>query len=190
MGYRVNFDCQKCEAYHRCDDKPTYSRVSSSVNWEEELPIMLITDYPTNRDNELGIPVVGVESVYLSQLLDAVGLKPDLIYITSAVKCPLEEDRKTPLVKEQLKPCFENNLLGQIDRVKPKVILNFGGFLYKWLVKPKTLNLQKSIGHRENVSLRNETILLFTYPSLSNYKRNNTQKILRSLHEVKQMLEL
>lgn len=164
---RVDFDCHACELRDNCIGKPPYSRFQDKVNFDSQADIMILLDTPSSYDAAIGIPVVGLEGKLLENILWGFGYNSSEFYITCAVKCPLPPERKMPLIKKHIIPCYETNLVKQIEIVKPKLILNFGGRFWKWVSKSKTLNLKKDQGKTATVVIQNFSIKIIPLMSLA-----------------------
>ncbi|MGI9050639.1 MAG: uracil-DNA glycosylase [Rubrobacteraceae bacterium] len=94
-------------------------------------PLMLIGEGPGENEDATGLPFVGRAGKLLDDILAAVELTRDQVYITNIVKCraSVEEDGRTrnrqPKMGE-IKTC-NPYLQAQIDAIKPEVILCLGG---------------------------------------------------------------
>ena len=94
-------------------------------------PLMLIGEGPGENEDATGLPFVGRAGKLLDDILAAVELTRDQVYVTNIVKCraSVEEGGRTrnrqPKMGE-IKAC-NPYLQAQIDAVKPEVILCLGG---------------------------------------------------------------
>lgn len=100
-----------------------------------EAAVMLIGEGPGQNEDETGIPFVGRAGQLLTQILASVGIdrKRD-IYICNVVKCRPPQNRKPE--PEEMAACFPY-LEGQIQAIKPKIILLAGATAVQDILKTK-----------------------------------------------------
>jgi DNA polymerase len=108
--------CTRCKLH--------YSRkngVPGSGNPHSE--ILFIGEAPGFHENQKGIPFVGAAGKFLDELLDAIQLKREDVFITNVVKCrpPSNRDPDT----EELEAC-RPYLDRQIAAINPTVIVTLG----------------------------------------------------------------
>ncbi|MBI3244032.1 MAG: uracil-DNA glycosylase [Chloroflexi bacterium] len=87
--------------------------------------IMFIGEGPGFHENEQGKPFVGAAGKFLSELLAAIGMKREEVFITNVVKCRPPQNRDPE--PEELKAC-NAYLERQIAVIKPKVIVTLGRY--------------------------------------------------------------
>ena len=85
--------------------------------------ILFIGEAPGFHENQKGIPFVGAAGKFLDELLDAIQLKREDVFITNVVKCrpPSNRDPDT----EELEAC-RPYLDRQIAAINPTVIVTLG----------------------------------------------------------------
>jgi uracil-DNA glycosylase len=94
-------------------------------------PLMLIGEGPGENEDATGLPFVGRAGKLLDDILAAVNLTRQDVYITNIVKCrPAVEEggrlrNRQPRVSE-IRACHPY-LQGQIEAIKPEIILCLGG---------------------------------------------------------------
>jgi uracil-DNA glycosylase len=94
-------------------------------------PLMLIGEGPGENEDATGLPFVGRAGKLLDDILAAVNLTRQDVYITNIVKCrPAVEEggrlrNRQPRASE-IRACHPY-LQGQIEAIKPKIILCLGG---------------------------------------------------------------
>lgn len=88
-----------------------------------EARIMFVGEGPGADEDEQGRPFVGAAGQLLTRMIDAMGLERSEVYITNIVKCrpPKNRDPKS----DEQDTCFQF-LVGQMDAVKPEVIIALG----------------------------------------------------------------
>jgi DNA polymerase len=94
--------------------------------------LMFVGEAPGRDEDIQGIPFVGRAGQKLTQIIEAIGLKRDDVYIANVIKCrPPENRNPEPDEVEQCEPF----LFRQVDTIKPKVIVALGTFAAKSLLK-------------------------------------------------------
>jgi uracil-DNA glycosylase family 4 len=94
-------------------------------------PLMLVGEGPGENEDATGLPFVGRAGKLLDDILAAVNLTRQDVYITNIVKCrPAVEEggrlrNRQPRASE-IRACHPY-LQGQIEAIKPKIILCLGG---------------------------------------------------------------
>lgn len=97
--------------------------------------LMLIGEGPGQNEDETGVPFVGRAGQLLTQILTAVNIdrKKD-IYICNVVKCRPPGNRAPEL--NEMETCMQY-LQGQIDIIRPQLILLAGATAVKAVLKTK-----------------------------------------------------
>jgi len=94
--------------------------------------LMFVGEAPGRDEDIKGIPFVGRAGQKLTQIIEAIGLTRDDVYIANVIKCrPPENRNPEPDEVEQCEPF----LFRQVDTIKPKVIVALGTFAAKSLLK-------------------------------------------------------
>ena len=94
--------------------------------------LMFVGEAPGRDEDIQGIPFVGRAGQKLTQIIEAIGLTRDDVYIANVIKCrPPENRNPEPDEVEQCEPF----LFRQVDTIKPKVIVALGTFAAKSLLK-------------------------------------------------------
>lgn len=108
--------CEKCGLCTGCTQKvPGQGDVHA--------PLMLIGEGPGEQEDKQGLAFVGPAGQLLTQMLHAIQLLRDRVYICNVVKCrPPKNRQPTP---EEREACMEH-LRGQVALVKPRVIVLLG----------------------------------------------------------------
>jgi uracil-DNA glycosylase family 4 len=100
--------------------------------------LMFIGEGPGATEDALGRPFVGQAGKLLDEIIQAIGLRREDVYITNIVKCRPPQNRK-PL-PDEMAACMPY-LHRQIALIRPKVIVALGGTAGEAL-----LNSRKSLG--------------------------------------------
>lgn len=117
---------------------------------------MIIGEAPGQNEDQQGLPFVGKAGQLLTEMLRAVGLDREEVFITNVVKCrpPANRDPK-PIEIETCKPY----LLRQLALVKPKIIVVLGRIAAQAL-----LNTDEPIGKlRGKIHALNGTPVVVVY---------------------------
>jgi uracil-DNA glycosylase family 4 len=116
--YETIADCPSCNlARTRSKTVPGSGPVTADL--------MLIGEGPGQHEDELGLPFVGRSGQFLDQLLAAIDLTREDVYVTNVVKCRPPENRDPET--EEIEACGDY-LEQQIEMVNPRVIVTLGRF--------------------------------------------------------------
>ena len=85
--------------------------------------LVFVGEGPGHDEDVQGIPFVGRAGKLLTQMIEAMGLRRDDVYICNVIKCRPPENR-TP-EKDEISTCSPF-LLRQLDAIHPKVIVCLG----------------------------------------------------------------
>jgi uracil-DNA glycosylase family 4 len=124
--------CTRCKLHRR-----RTNIVFGVGNPQAEL--VFVGEGPGHDEDVQGLPFVGRAGQLLNQMIQAMGLKRDDVYIANVVKCRPPENR-TP-EKDEISTCMPF-LLRQLSNINPKVIVCLGSVAAQAL-----LNTTKSISH-------------------------------------------
>ena len=94
--------------------------------------LMFVGEAPGRDEDIQGIPFVGRAGQKLTQIIEAIGLKRDDVYIANVIKCRPPENRNPE--PDEVAQC-EPFLFRQVDTIKPKVIVALGTFATRSLLK-------------------------------------------------------
>jgi DNA polymerase len=109
-------NCAKC-ALSECRKQVVFGKGNP------EADILIVSEAPSEEEDKRGNPFVGEEGALFENILAAINLSLDDVYVTNIVKC------KTPVPRDpdkaELDACSEI-LKTQIAHIQPKIILAFG----------------------------------------------------------------
>ncbi len=111
--------------------------VFGSGNPQAEL--VFVGEGPGHDEDVQGLPFVGRAGKLLTQMIEAMGLRREDIYICNVIKCRPPENRLPE--KDEIATCSPF-LLRQLDVIRPKVIVCLGGVAAQTL-----LSTHQSISH-------------------------------------------
>ncbi len=96
---------------------------------------MVIGEAPGEQEDLQGEPFVGRAGQLLNEMIRAVGLKREAVYIANVIKCRPPRNRDP--APEEAAAC-EGYLKGQVALIKPKIILAVGRIAAQNLLKTAT----------------------------------------------------
>ena len=88
-----------------------------------EADIMFVGEGPGQTEDATGRPFVGRAGELLTQIIEAIGLRREAVFIANAVKCRPPQNRK-PL-PDELAACWPY-LERQIELIRPRVLVALG----------------------------------------------------------------
>lgn len=94
--------------------------------------LMFVGEAPGRDEDLQGIPFVGRAGQKLTQIIQAIGLKREDVYIANVIKCRPPENRNPE--PDEVDTC-EQFLFRQVDAIRPKVIVALGTFAARSLLK-------------------------------------------------------
>jgi DNA polymerase len=94
--------------------------------------LMFVGEAPGRDEDIQGVPFVGRAGQKLTQIIEAIGLKREDVYIANVIKCRPPENRNPE--PDEVEAC-EQFLFRQVDVIKPKVIVALGTFAARSLLK-------------------------------------------------------
>jgi DNA polymerase len=92
--------------------------------------LMFVGEAPGDAEDRMGRPFLGAAGEKLDEMIKAMGLSREQVYIASILKSRTPDDR-TPM-PEEVAACGPF-LMEQILAVRPKVIVTLGGPAAKWI---------------------------------------------------------
>jgi len=132
---RIRTDIGDCTRCRLCEQRNKI--VFGSGSWKADL--VFIGEGPGRDEDLQGLPFVGRAGKLLTQMIEAMGLKRDAVYIANVVKCRPPQNR--PPEKDEVATCIPF-LLRQLEVIHPKVIVCLGN-----IAAQNLLGTMKSISH-------------------------------------------
>lgn len=121
--------------------------------------IMFIGEGPGFHENEQGRPFVGAAGKFLEELLAAINMNREQVFITNVVKCRPPGNRD-PL-PEEVSTCTNAYLDRQIQAINPKVIVTLGRFSMNLLLP----NAKISQVHGQAYQIKGRTVVPMYHPA-------------------------
>jgi uracil-DNA glycosylase family 4 len=119
-------DCMRCKLCHLGRKQIVFGVGNPRAD------LMFVGEAPGRDEDIQGIPFVGRAGQKLTQIIEAIGLKREDVYIANVIKCRPPENRNPE--PDEVDIC-EQFLFRQIDVIKPKVVVALGTFAAKSLLK-------------------------------------------------------
>lgn len=130
-----NWDALRAEvqACQQCDLCQTRKQVVIGVG-NQQADYLLITEAPGQEDEQQGHPFADHSAELLAEMLRAMQLSREQVYMTHIVKCRPPEDRSPK--SQELEAC-EHYLLREIALIRPKVLIAIGRIAAQKLLQNK-----------------------------------------------------
>lgn len=116
---RIRADIGDCTRCRLCEQRNKI--VFGSGSWKADL--VFVGEGPGRDEDLQGLPFVGRAGKLLTQMIEAMGLTRDQVYIANVVKCRPPQNR--PPEKDEVATCIPF-LLRQLEVIHPKVIVCLG----------------------------------------------------------------
>ncbi len=142
-------DCTRCKL-HKGRNKLVYADGSPNAR------LMFVGEGPGADEDAQGLPFVGRAGQLLNNMIGAMGLKREDVYIANVVKCRPPQNR-TP-EPDEANTCSPF-LFKQIDIVRPQVIVALGSTAATYLLGQR----QPLAGLRGRVHAFRNSLLIVTY---------------------------
>jgi len=120
--------CTACEL-HKTRTQAVFGQGDHAAEW------MIIGEAPGADEDQQGQPFVGPSGQLLNNMLRALGLKREQVFVSNILKCHPTDNRDPR--PEEIAQC-EGFLQRQLALVQPKIILAVGGVAAHSLLKVKT----------------------------------------------------
>ena len=108
-----------------------------------EADLMFVGEAPGRDEDLKGEPFVGRAGKLLTQIIQAIDLRRDDVYIANVIKCRPPKNRNPD--RDEIETC-EPFLLAQIDAIKPRVIVALGAFALNALLQDDKTPISKARG--------------------------------------------
>ncbi len=135
-----------------CTRCPLHSTRTHAVPGEgnPHAEIMFIGEGPGFHEDQSGRPFVGAAGAFLNDMLQAIGLSREAVFITNVVKCRPPGNRDPEPV--EVETCTKAFLFQQIELIDPKVIVTLGRFsMALWFPSARISQIHgrpRAVGHR------------------------------------------
>lgn len=149
--------------------------------------IMFIGEAPGKKEDELGVPFIGAAGKFLAEMLAAIGLKREDIYITNIVKYR-PPDNRDPLPQE-IAAC-ELWLHEQIKIIKPKVIVTLGRHAMEHFIPGKKISEVHGQSFPQTLpDIGTQTFFVLYHPAAALYNGSLRQTLIEDFKKIPEVLE-
>jgi uracil-DNA glycosylase len=170
-------DCTRCKL-HRGRTKLVFGDGNPKAD------LVFVGEGPGRDEDMQGLPFVGRAGKLLTQMIEAMGLQRQDVYICNVVKCRPPENR-TP-EKDEVETCSPF-LLRQLDAISPKVIVCLGSVAAQTL-----LETNRGISHfrGEWLDFRGRKLMATYHPAYLLRNPNAKGEVWKDLQKVMAVLGL
>ena len=153
-----------------------------------EAKIMFIGEGPGKKEDELGVPFVGAAGKFLDEMLTAIKLKREDVYIANTVKCRPPQNRD-PLPEE--KGICWPWLLEQIKIIQPELIVTLGRHSMEiFLPNYKISEIHGSAMRRDFPGIGKQVFFALYHPAAALYNGSMREVLLKDFKKIPKVLEL
>jgi uracil-DNA glycosylase family 4 len=127
------------ETYKQCTKCPLANQGRSQVvfgHGNPEATLMFVGEGPGRDEDKHGKPFIGRAGKLLTEMIEAMGLARDQVFISNTVKCRPPQNR-TPLPSESA-ACISHLLLKEIAIIRPRTICTLGAAATQALLGAET----------------------------------------------------
>lgn len=149
--------------------------------------ILFIGEAPGKNEDLQGIPFVGAAGKFLNEMLAAVNLSREDIYITNIVKYRPPNNRD-PL-PEEVESCREW-LAAQIKLIEPKVIVTLGRHALEHFIPGKKISEVHGTAFRRDIpDLGPQVVFALYHPAAALYNGSMRETLIRDFKKVPKVIE-
>jgi len=166
-------NCKKCSLSQERIKNGFYPVIGEG---NHQAKIMFVGEAPGLQEAKTGRPFCGAAGRILDELLDAVGIKRENVYITNILKDRPPKNRDPQ--KEEIKACIAY-LERQIELIKPVIICSLGRYAMEFLMEKFGLGdmvqpISKIHGNvfEAKTLFQNTKIIPFYHPAVATYNPN------------------
>ena len=180
---KLNKEMSKCSA---CALRKNCSRVVFGEG-NPNAEIMFIGEAPGKKEDETGHPFVGTAGKFLNEMLSAINLKREDVYITNTAKCRPPENRD-PLPAE-VETCWPW-LSKQVEIIDPKIIVTLGRHSMERFVPGKKISINHGKAfHREIPGLGKRVFFTLYHPAAALYNGSMRETLIKDFKKIPKILE-
>lgn len=175
------FSCSKCVLRGTC--KQVVPGEGSA-----EAEIIFIGEGPGQKEDELGRPFVGAAGKFLDEMLGAIKLKRENVYIANVVKCRPPNNRD-PL-PEEAETCWPW-LEKQIEIINPKLIVTLGRHsMERFLPNMKISQMHGKALRRNIPGLGLRVFYALYHPAAALYNGSMRTVLIQDFKKIPKVLEV
>ena len=171
--------CQRCEL---CFGRKNIVYGQGNQNAQ----LLFIGEAPGAEEDQQGLPFVGKAGKLLNQMLLALAISREAIYITNIVKCRPAHNRNPE--KKEMEKCSQI-LEQQIKLIQPKLIILLGSVAFQWLL-PEYGGIMKNHGKEFKYTYQEKTtpVLATFHPAYLLRFPDNLALAWRDFKKIRQLI--
>lgn len=152
-----------------------------------EAEIMFIGEGPGQKEDELGKPFVGAAGKFLDEMLAAINMKRENVYIANVVKCRPPGNRDPlPEEAESCWPWLEK----QIEIINPKLIVTLGRHsMERFLPNQKISQIHGKAMRRNIPGLGARVFYALYHPAAALYNGSMRTVLIQDFKKITKVLE-
>jgi DNA polymerase len=152
-----------------------------------EAEVLFIGEGPGQKEDELGKPFVGAAGKFLDEMLGAIKLKREDVYIANVVKCRPPQNRD-PL-PEEAEACWPW-LEKQIEIINPKLIVTLGRHsMERFLPNMKISQMHGKALRRKIPGLGSRVFYALYHPAAALYNGSMRTVLIQDFKKIPKVLE-
>ena len=151
-----------------------------------EAKIIFIGEAPGKKEAEFGVPFVGAAGKFFDDMLDAIKLNRDDVYITNICKCRPPENRDPlPAEIEQCAPWLEK----EIEIIDPELIITLGRHaLGIFLPKTKITAIHGQLFKSALPKFKQYKFIALYHPAAMKYNEDMRKVLMKDFKKIPQLL--
>jgi len=179
--YREARDCTRC-ALHQTRTQVVFG------NGNANAALMFVGEAPGANEDRMGLPFVGAAGKLLDQLLGAIGMSRQDVWVCNVLKCR-PPDNRDPHPNE-IEAC-RDYLDRQIELIEPIVICTLGNFSTK-LLRADTTGISRLHGQEEVRVVGSRAVRLYPlyHPAAALYTPSTLEALRADFHRIPELLAL
>ena len=184
---------QELQALHKDWEKKCECRLKKTATravfgrGSAEADIVFIGEAPGKKEDETGIPFVGAAGKFLDEMLGAIKLKREDIYITNIVKYRPPKNRN-PLPEE--KSACRDWLLDELKLIKPKLIIFVGRHaMSNFFPEEKISKVHGKLLTKKFIDIPTRHFFPLYHPAMALYKGSMRKVLIADFKKIPKILE-
>ena len=179
--YREARDCTRC-ALHQTRTQVVFGNGNANAE------LMFVGEAPGANEDRMGLPFVGAAGKLLDQLLGAIGMSRQDVWVCNVLKCR-PPDNRDPHPNE-IEAC-RDYLDRQIELIEPIVICTLGNFSTK-LLRADTTGISRLHGQEEVRVVGSRAVRLYPlyHPAAALYTPSTLEALRADFHRIPELLAL
>ena len=152
-----------------------------------EAQILFIGEAPGAEEDKQGTPFVGAAGKFLNQMLEAIHLKREDVFIANVLKCRPPANRDP--MPEEVAACWPW-LLEQIKTIKPKLIVLLGRHaMERFLPNQKISQIHGTAVRREIPGIGKQVFYVLYHPAAALYQGSLREVLLADFKKIPKVLK-